>query len=94
MGNTALMGAAFKGYTDMLQFLLENGADIQAVNQQQSTALIFAATYADAKTVRLLLENGADPWARDQESKTALDHAMARGEMAVKAVLEEYVQSP
>jgi hypothetical protein len=41
-GTTALMGAALRGYATVCQALLEEGADIDAVNDQNQTALSFA----------------------------------------------------
>ena len=32
-GNTALMVAACNGHTDVITYLLDNGADVNAVNQ-------------------------------------------------------------
>ena len=51
---TALMGAAFKGHTDIVAFLLERGADPRASNQAGQTALDFARMGGNPETIRLL----------------------------------------
>ena len=42
-GDTALMVAATNGNTEMLRWLVEHGADLEAVNGMDSTALMIAA---------------------------------------------------
>jgi ankyrin repeat protein len=50
---------ASQGYLDMVSLLLEFGADVNAVNAQGMTALMFAAKQGHLDVVRLLLTRGA-----------------------------------
>jgi ankyrin repeat protein len=52
-----LTEAARNGYLDVVQFLVENGADIHAGNDR---ALQLAAEYGHLDVIRYLIENGAD----------------------------------
>lgn len=56
----ALMKAARKGHTEVVKTLLENGANINAQDEDGETALIVAAQNGHTETVKILLENGAD----------------------------------
>lgn len=60
--STALMLAAEKGHSEVVQYLLEKGADIGALNIMGETALLRACKYSmDYDTINVLLKNGADP---------------------------------
>jgi uncharacterized protein len=58
--------AAFFGHREIVQLLLEHGADVHlaARNAQRVTALHAAVARRDAETVGMLLKRGADPNAR------------------------------
>ena len=75
-GMTALHFAAQKGDKAVVQFLLENGADIKAQETVFSrSALHFAAENGDLDTVKYLTEHGADPLDKDVYGATALHYA-------------------
>ena len=74
-GNTALLGVCFKGYTALAIWLIEQGANVNAVNSMGATALIYAATFNRVDIVSLLLKHGADATVKDARGNTALDHA-------------------
>jgi ankyrin repeat protein len=59
-GNTALMGACFKGYPDVANVLISNGANLNAQHGNGGTALMFAAMFGRNNLVDLLIEKGAD----------------------------------
>jgi ankyrin repeat protein len=69
-GATALMHAALLSGPDVTRLLLDAGADPNAKNRRNATALLWAVT--DAGAVRLLLEHGADPNIRSIEGRTPL----------------------
>jgi ankyrin repeat protein len=69
-GATALMHAALLGGPDVMRLLLDAGADPNAKNRRNATALLWAVT--DAGAIRLLLEHGADPNIRSIEGRTPL----------------------
>jgi hypothetical protein len=56
---TPLMKAAQYGHTKICELLIENGANIEAVDDVGKTALIYAAWWNHLETCRLLIENGA-----------------------------------
>jgi|GEM_PF-352058 len=62
-GNTPLIRAARKNNLDMVRFLLSNGADINAVNSYNESALITSYTYQQFAISNYLLVMGAsDPY--------------------------------
>ena len=72
-----------------LRALLEKGADVNAKNKYDDTALIHAAYAGDTDTVAVLLEKGADVNAKDDMGRTALIEAARQGRTeTVRALLE------
>jgi len=69
-GARPLMYAAAVGSIEAMTLLIDNGADINAVNGTGATALIWAAP--DIGRVKLLLSKGADVKAASQRGRTAL----------------------
>ena len=57
---TALICAAYKSPTKLVQLLLEKGANVNAVNQGNWTALHKAVVNGRGETARLLIKAGAD----------------------------------
>ena len=55
-GTTALMAAALQGHAAVCMALIEEGADVDARNDQDQTALSFAATRGHHKVVFALLD--------------------------------------
>lgn len=58
--SAALRCAVAQGRDEMLQLLIENGADVHGENEQGSTALHVAAHEGRIDLLRLLIEKGAD----------------------------------
>jgi len=87
-GYTALTMAASKGEREIVQALLDNGANIDFVggSPQQDpavrgmTALMHAAANGQRDVVRLLLLRGAQVSAKDVRGMTPLVHAAMRAE--------------
>jgi ankyrin repeat protein len=69
-GATPLMHAAAIGSIDAMRLLLDAGADVNAKNAFDATALIWAA--GDRDKSRLLIERGADVHVRSKLRKTPL----------------------
>ena len=72
--NTALILASKFGYIEVVKILIENGANINAKNNDNSTALIEASSFY-YETVKILIENGADINSKDNGGTTALMNA-------------------
>jgi ankyrin repeat protein len=73
--STPLMYAAAYGSLDAMKLLLDAGADVNAKNAFEATALLWCAS--DLAKVRLLLEKGASVNARSKLGRTALMIAAA-----------------
>jgi ankyrin repeat protein len=60
-GQTALMWAAAEGHTEVVELLINSGADIRAALPDSGfTPLLFAAREGQAEVIRALLKAGAD----------------------------------
>jgi hypothetical protein len=71
-GSTLLMIASSYGQTGVINILLKAGADVNRVNYDGMTALMWGATpMGDPGAVRLLLDAGADVNASYRRSNTA-----------------------
>ena len=79
----SLHDAVREGDTDLIEKLLENGADIEAKDQYGNTALTTAALYGRQSIVECLLDRGADIEAKDQYGRTALLLAAWQGHKSI-----------
>jgi ankyrin repeat protein len=88
-GSTTLMYAAAYGSLDAMKVLLSAGADVNAKNAFDATALLWSAH--DLAKVRLLVLKGADVNARSKQGRTPLIVAAAYdgGSEVVKYLLEK-----
>lgn len=87
---TPLVFAAEFGYMEIVKFLLDAGADVNAVNGDSSsstTALIAAAGNGHSEVVELLIENGADLNAQDWHGTALINSAMEGRSDIVKLLL-------
>jgi serine/threonine-protein phosphatase 6 regulatory ankyrin repeat subunit B len=71
-GRTTLMEASTAGRTEIVQMLLEKGADLDVKDDNGKTALMEASTSGRTEIVQMLLEKGADLDVKDDNGKTAL----------------------
>ena len=70
-GNFPLI-AAIGNTTELVNFLLDHGADVNMKNNQGVSALMAAASRGDYKTAKFLLQKGADVNSTDDNGNTAL----------------------
>ena len=103
-GGTALMYAAREWMHNTAKFLIERGANINAVDDGGRTALMWAlegnsgcvamrgSVGVDARSVRLLLEKGANPKVAAKDGTTALSIAADDQKLSrmVKAAIDNY----
>lgn len=78
-GYTALHHAAIGGHVDVVEVLLEGGAQIDSVGSRGETALLLASSKGNYEVVRLLTEQGADPNKASADGKTPLHKAAIAG---------------
>jgi ankyrin repeat protein len=75
-GWSALHYAATKGHIDMIKYLLDHSAYIDAESPNGTTPLMMATQYSTQQTVQTLINAGADPTIKNQLNLTAADFAM------------------
>lgn len=84
---TALMYAFQRINIEMIQLLIEMGADLEADSPGGYTVLISAAAYGYTSIVKLLLKKGANIDAQTDEGKTALMCSAERGYTGIMELL-------
>ena len=77
---TPLHYAAGWGHKEIVELLIAEGADVNAMNGAGQTPLHFAAQEGQKEIVELLIAKGADVNAKTNDGETPLD--LAKGEIA------------
>ena len=91
---SALELAVFGGHLEIVQCLLEAGANKEAKDENGFTALHLASSTGEGEIVKYLLDVGAAPESRNTDGQTAQDLAMLYGHSHVLAhFLGEYATS-
>jgi ankyrin repeat protein len=83
------MWAAAEGHSDVVQFLIEKGANVNAASQSGFTPLVFATVKDDAESIRHLVAAGADPNTTLPSGARAVNVAAAYGNTAAALALIE-----
>jgi ankyrin repeat protein len=91
---TPLHAAAESGSPEVVEFLLEHGADLNARDKYGDTPLHYAAAFGHPETVRLLLERGTDPNIRNKYGATPLHYAVWFCNVDAARVLLDYGADP
>ena len=84
---TCLHFACKDGRPDVVQFLIENGANLKSRTVDKDTALHIAAKHAHVKVCRLLIEGGCPKEAKNRESETAIHEAVKSGSTEIVELL-------
>ncbi|MEZ1315611.1 ankyrin repeat domain-containing protein [Pseudomonas fluorescens] len=75
---TLLMVAAYHGHSDLIKFLLDEGADINGRNYKGTTVLMYAKDWAlknnNTDQFKMLIERGANLSLRDYTNKSLSDY--------------------
>lgn len=90
--HTPLIWAAFHvkdGGFALAQFLIDNGADVNAQRVGGLTPLMIAIMRHSPKTVKLLLDHGADTRIENVKGESALDYANKYGDGDIIAMVKE-----
>ena len=83
-----LIAAAFRGDTEEMRSLIEQGADANASDRHGKTALHYAVEHGQTDIMQWLISNGADANVPDRKGNTALHIASDYGsQSAVKILL-------
>ena len=72
---TALSIATINGHTDIVQYLVSEGAPVNAPNEDDWTSLMCACLNKHSEIAHFLLNHGADPNMQDHNNSTALHYA-------------------
>jgi uncharacterized protein len=72
---TALMAAVVKGNYEIAKILLENSANPNLKDANQSTALVYATLFKNKEIMLLLVKHKADVTLKDSRNFSALDYA-------------------
>ncbi len=72
----------------VVAWLLAQGADIEAISANGTTALMMAAGYGEGSSVELLLKAGAQPQRRNEQGLSAADFARRAGRDRIADRLE------
>ena len=84
----ALIGAAETGNVSLVKWILDEGADVNAMVDGY-TALMLASKQGNTKTVKLLLDKGADVNAKNNDGSTALMLASKQGNTKIVELLRK-----
>ncbi|MEZ5357377.1 MAG: ankyrin repeat domain-containing protein [Candidatus Zixiibacteriota bacterium] len=86
-GTTALHLACDSGRTEVAKYLIQNGADLLAVDNDGDTPLHYAAFSGYPDCIRLLVEKGTPVDVLNTNKSTPLHYAAMRGKPEAAAVL-------
>ena len=91
-GWNILLVACYNQQLPLVNYLINNGFDINATNYKGTTALMFAKSAAtrtgNVELLQWMLNNGADQNLKDDFEKTALDYARTDDAEIVVSLLE------
>ena len=86
---TPLMVAAAYNAKKVATLLVENGANVNAVNSEGISALMIAASKGSKEVTEILLAHGADTQIRAENGWTAFVHALANNHADIAKLLNE-----
>lgn len=84
---TPLIYACFGNHIEIVRYLIQMKADVNAASENGTTALMVAAQHGHVELVRLLLGANADPNKSTEHGETALDMALQTNNAEIAALL-------
>jgi hypothetical protein len=88
----AITWAAFSGNKEIVQLLLDRGADINAHGTSGKPALTWAVECGHLETTAFLLDRGASLEERDDTGMTPLDYARRASNTAVSDLVDQWIE--
>ena len=88
----AITWAAFAGNKEIVQLLLDRGADINAHGTSGKPALSWAVECGRLETTAFLLDRGASLEERDDTGQTPLDYARRASNTAVSDLVDQWLE--
>ncbi|MDO6695401.1 ankyrin repeat domain-containing protein [Aliiglaciecola sp. 3_MG-2023] len=82
-GNTALMGAIFKGNLRIAKSLMGRDCEVDQTNQNGQTALMFATLFDRQNIIEELIDQGANISLKDSHSRSLSDIAASQGNLSL-----------
>ena len=82
------MACIVKGNNEIAQFLIANKADLNLVDNQGTTALMYAVQFKNIPIIKLLLANNANKDLKDNKGKTAFEYAVFSNDEAIINLLK------
>ena len=89
-GWTALMTAACNNRTDVVRYLLANGANVNKQNRFGETALHDASINNHTDVISVLLQHGASRDIKSNDGRTPIDYARVWNQKEAVDLLEQY----
>jgi hypothetical protein len=80
MGNLPLQLAIIKNNQEMVELLIQLGADVNAKNDNSKTSLMLAAFYGNLNIVMILRQNNASYEIKDRSGMVAIHYAVDGGD--------------
>ena len=81
--------ASRSGHLNVIEYLVQQGADINGRGAWELTSLHYAVVFNQPEVVLHLLEHGADPLLKDVKGNTALDHAIKEEHSVIEKILRD-----
>jgi len=88
---TALHIASRSGHLDIVKFLSESGADLNAKGPWDMTPLMYGIIFHRLEIVKYLLGNNVDATVEDNRGRTALIHAVNERQEEMERLLRHYL---
>ncbi|KAF8670409.1 hypothetical protein HU200_050714 [Digitaria exilis] len=75
--------ASANGHLAVVEYLIQNGANVNATNLEKNTALHWACLNGHIEVIKALISAGASVSALNSHEKTPMDEAVTKGKMDV-----------
>ena len=82
-GDTPLHNATEKGNSEVVEYLIEKGANVNAKNNSRNTPLLIAVTNGHTAIAKMLIDHDCNLELKNKSSKTALELAKGKGDKEI-----------